>query len=118
MDTFVQDNHSSSRRGTLRGLHYQLHRPQAKVCRAIEGEALNIAVEMSWGHRAIASLKEESPGFVWGETSPGPEEVSYSEHPRNRALLLQWYESFVHRNCALSSTPSPAEHAPGAILAA
>ena len=43
--------------------------------------------------QAVSMREEESPGFVRGETSPGPEEVAYSEHPRNRALLLQWYES-------------------------
>src|SRR5256885_4980341 len=38
--TFVQDNHSRSSRGTLRGLHYQLHHPQAKLCRVVSGEVL------------------------------------------------------------------------------
>src|ERR1035438_5034123 len=38
-DLFVQDNHSRSARGTLRGLHYQLHHSQAKLCRVVEGEA-------------------------------------------------------------------------------
>jgi dTDP-4-dehydrorhamnose 3,5-epimerase len=45
-DTFVQDNHSSSLKGTLRGLHYQLHHAQAKLCRVIEGEALDVAVDI------------------------------------------------------------------------
>ena len=48
-DTFVQDNHSRSSKGTLRGLHYQLHHPQAKLCRVIEGEALDIAVDIRLG---------------------------------------------------------------------
>jgi dTDP-4-dehydrorhamnose 3,5-epimerase len=45
-ERFVQDNHSSSVRGTLRGLHYQLHFPQAKLCRVIRGEVLDIAVDI------------------------------------------------------------------------
>ena len=45
-ETFVQDNHSCSAKGTLRGLHYQLHNQQAKVCRVVEGEALDIAVDI------------------------------------------------------------------------
>jgi dTDP-4-dehydrorhamnose 3,5-epimerase len=45
-DRFVQDNHSRSAKGTLRGLHYQLKRPQAKLCRVIEGEALDVAVDI------------------------------------------------------------------------
>ena len=48
-DNFVQDNHSVSSQGTLRGLHYQLHHPQAKLCRVIEGEALDVAVDIRVG---------------------------------------------------------------------
>lgn len=48
-DCFVQDNHSRSALGTLRGLHYQLHHPQAKLCRVIEGEALDVAVDIRFG---------------------------------------------------------------------
>lgn len=48
-DIFVQDNHSRSTRGALRGLHYQLHHPQAKVCRVVEGEALDVAVDIRLG---------------------------------------------------------------------
>jgi dTDP-4-dehydrorhamnose 3,5-epimerase len=48
-DTFVQDNHSQSMRGTLRGLHYQVHHPQAKLCRVIEGEAFDVAVDIRVG---------------------------------------------------------------------
>ena len=48
-DTFLQDNHSISSRGTLRGLHYQLRRAQAKLCRVIEGEALDVAVDIRIG---------------------------------------------------------------------
>ncbi len=48
-DTFVQDNHSQSTKGTLRGLHYQLRHPQAKLCRAVEGEVLDVAVDIRLG---------------------------------------------------------------------
>jgi len=48
-DIFLQDNHSISSRGTLRGLHYQLLHAQAKLCRVIEGEALDIAVDIRVG---------------------------------------------------------------------
>jgi dTDP-4-dehydrorhamnose 3,5-epimerase len=48
-DSFVQDNHSRSRQGTLRGLHYQVHHPQAKLCRVIEGQALDVAVDLRVG---------------------------------------------------------------------
>lgn len=48
-DAFVQDNHAASSRGALRGFHYQLHRPQAKLCRLVEGEALDVAVDIRLG---------------------------------------------------------------------
>jgi len=48
-DVFVQDNHSRSRRGTLRGLHAQLRRPQAKLCRVTQGEVLDVAVDIRVG---------------------------------------------------------------------
>src|SRR6202790_4324544 len=48
-DTFFQDNHSRSTNGTLRGLHHQLRHPQAKICRVVEGEALDVAVDIRVG---------------------------------------------------------------------
>ena len=52
-DAFVQDNHSRSQRGTLRGLHWQWRRPQGKLVRAVEGEIFDVAVD----------LRPESPTF-------------------------------------------------------
>ena len=46
---FVQDNHSCSAKNTLRGLHYQLRHPQAKLCRVVDGEALDVAVDIRRG---------------------------------------------------------------------
>jgi dTDP-4-dehydrorhamnose 3,5-epimerase len=48
-EQFVQDNHSHSSRGVLRGLHYQLRSPQAKLCRVVQGEVLDIAVDVRLG---------------------------------------------------------------------
>jgi dTDP-4-dehydrorhamnose 3,5-epimerase len=46
---FVQDNHSHSRRGTLRGLHYQLKHPQSKMVTVMSGEIFDIAVDIRLG---------------------------------------------------------------------
>lgn len=46
---FVQDNHSRSRRNTLRGLHAQLRRPQGKLLRCVEGEIFDVAVDARQG---------------------------------------------------------------------
>ena len=50
---FVQDNHSRSAKGVLRGLHYQLQRPQGKLVRVTAGRAFDVAVD----------LRRSSPGF-------------------------------------------------------
>ena len=50
---FVQDNHSSSSQGILRGLHYQLDKPQGKLVRVVKGEVFDVAVDM----------RESSPTF-------------------------------------------------------
>ena len=46
VERFVQDNHSCSSRNVLRGLHYQLKHPQGKLVRVVEGEILDVAVDM------------------------------------------------------------------------
>ena len=62
---FVQDNHSRSVRGTLRGLHWQHARPQGKLLRVIEGEIYDVAVDIrpdspTFGHWVGATLSAES----------------------------------------------------------
>jgi dTDP-4-dehydrorhamnose 3,5-epimerase len=51
---FVQDNHSHSRRGALRGLHAQLRRPQGKLVRVVEGEVFDVAVDIRRGSPTFA----------------------------------------------------------------
>ena len=46
---FVQDNHSKSSRGVLRGLHYQLGKPQGKLVRVVEGSIYDVAVDIRKG---------------------------------------------------------------------
>jgi dTDP-4-dehydrorhamnose 3,5-epimerase len=46
---FVQDNHSRSARGVLRGLHYQLPRPQGKLVRVVAGEVFDVAIDLRRG---------------------------------------------------------------------
>ena len=44
--SFIQDNHSRSQKGTLRGLHYQLKQPQAKLVYVVSGEIFDVAVDI------------------------------------------------------------------------
>ena len=48
-ENFVQDNQSSSRRGVLRGLHYQINFPQDKLVRVVRGEVFDVAVDLREG---------------------------------------------------------------------
>ncbi|HEX9997228.1 MAG TPA: dTDP-4-dehydrorhamnose 3,5-epimerase [Abditibacterium sp.] len=48
-NVWVQDNHSLSSQNTLRGLHYQLKNPQAKLCRVVRGAVLDVAVDIRVG---------------------------------------------------------------------
>ena len=57
---FVQDNHSGSRKGILRGLHYQLHQPQGKLVRTIAGEIFDVVVDL----RKRSSAFGRWEGFV------------------------------------------------------
>jgi dTDP-4-dehydrorhamnose 3,5-epimerase len=62
---FVQDNHSRSRRGVLRGLHYQRVRGQAKLVRATRGRVFDVVVDIrrgspSFGHWVGCELSEEN----------------------------------------------------------
>ena len=51
--TFVQDNQSSSKKGVLRGLHYQIAHPQAKLVRVIRGEVFDVAVDLREGSKTF-----------------------------------------------------------------
>jgi len=69
-DTFVQDNHSSSSRNVLRGLHYQLEYPQGKLVRVVEGEILDVAVDMrksspNFGRWEAVRLSGENKRMLW-----------------------------------------------------
>jgi dTDP-4-dehydrorhamnose 3,5-epimerase len=67
---FVQDNHSSSVRNVLRGLHYQIKQAQGKLVRAVEGEILDVAVDMrrsspSFGKWEAVRLSGENKRMLW-----------------------------------------------------
>lgn len=67
---FVQDNHSRSQRGVLRGLHYQIQHPQGKMVRVVIGEVFDVAVDLrksspSFGQWVGSSLSAESKCMAW-----------------------------------------------------
>jgi len=102
---FVQDNHSRSARGVLRGLHYQLRHPQAKLCRVASGEVFDVAVDIRLGsptfgkwYGSILSAENKlglyiPPGFAHGfvvrsETADFLYKCSdYYDAPDDRGIL-------------------------------
>jgi len=76
--SFVQDNHSRSARGVLRGLHYQIRQPQGKLVRVANGEVFDVAVDLRrssstfgkwYGHRLSSENKTQlwiPAGFAHG----------------------------------------------------
>ncbi|MDR4503877.1 MAG: dTDP-4-dehydrorhamnose 3,5-epimerase [Candidatus Scalindua sp.] len=82
---FVQDNYSRSCQGTLRGLHYQLQHPQAKLIYVIRGEIFDVAVDIRYG----------SPTFgKWAG-------FSLSSENRRQVFIP---EGFAHGFCVVSET--------------
>ncbi len=68
--SFVQDNFSSSLRGTLRGLHYQVEQLQGKLVRVIQGEVFDVAVDLrrsspTFGRWAGDVLSAENRKLMW-----------------------------------------------------
>ena len=67
---FVQDNHSGSHRGVLRGLHYQIHQPQGKLVRVISGEVYDVAVDLrhhsvTFGQWVGTTLSTQNRQQIW-----------------------------------------------------
>lgn len=67
---FVQDNHSKSVQGTLRGLHYQIKKPQGKLVRVISGEVFDVAVDLRksspfFGRWVGDILSAENKKMLW-----------------------------------------------------
>ena len=68
--TFVQDNHSSSVLGTLRGLHYQIRQAQGKLIRVVSGEIFDVAVDLrrsspTFGKWFGVHLSGENNRMIW-----------------------------------------------------
>ena len=82
---FVQANHAHSRRGALRGLHFQVGRPQAKLVFAISGEILDVAVDLRRGSKTFGR---------W---------VGVSLSGQNHCQLFV-PEGFAHGYCVLSES--------------
>ncbi len=82
-ESFVQDNHSRSRRGVLRGLHYQLIQPQGKLVSVVRGEVFDVAVDVRKGSATFGQWE----GVILNDTN-------------HRQLFVP--PGFAHGFCVLS----------------
>lgn len=67
---FVQDNHSKSTKGVLRGLHYQIKQPQGKLVRVVSGEVFDVAVDLrkssaTFGQWTGVNLSSDNKRQLW-----------------------------------------------------
>jgi dTDP-4-dehydrorhamnose 3,5-epimerase len=106
---FVQDNHSRSVQGTLRGLHYQIQHAQGKLVRVTVGEVFDVAVDLrkssrTFGRWVSVCLSAENkrmlwvpPGFGHGfYVTDGPAEVQYkcsNYYSREHERCIRWDDS-------------------------
>lgn len=90
-DIFVQDNQSASRCGVLRGLHFQIEHPQAKLVRVIRGEVFDVAVD----------IRKGSPTYgQWQGVLLSEENKKQFYVPKNFAhgfLVLSEYAEFCYK---------------------
>lgn len=118
---FVQDNHSRSRRGVLRGIHYQLRHPQGKLVRVVAGEVFDVAVDLrrsspTFGRWAGMLLSAENQRLLWVPPGFGHGFVVLSEtadflykttdyyHPEDERTLL-WNDPAVGIAWPFEGTP-------------
>jgi len=131
---FVQDNHSRSGRGVLRGLHYQIEHAQGKLVRVTEGEVFDVAVDLrrsspSFGRSVGVVLSATNrrmlwipPGFAHGfvvlsESAEFLYKATDYWHPQHERTLL-WSDPALHIDWPLAGAPTlAAKDAAGMLLA-
>ena len=124
-ETFVQDNWSRSIRGTLRGLHYQLERPQAKLVQVVAGSVFDVAVDLrrnspafgQWFGITLSSDNHSqllipvgcAHGFlVTSDTADFQYKCSDIYHPESERTLL-WNDPAIGIEWPLSGDPTLSE---------
>lgn len=99
---FVQDNHSASSRGVLRGLHYQLENTQGKLVRVPRGEVLDVAVDLrrssaSFGQWVAVTLSADNHRQLWVPEGFAHGFVVISEHAEFLYKTTDYYNPAAER---------------------
>jgi dTDP-4-dehydrorhamnose 3,5-epimerase len=118
---FVQDNHSRSARGVLRGLHYQIQQPQGKLVRVVRGSVFDVAVDLrksspTFGKWVGMELSEDNHRQLWVPPGFGHGFVVTSESADFLYKTTDYYAP-EHERCILWNDPAigirwPIEGAP------
>jgi dTDP-4-dehydrorhamnose 3,5-epimerase len=93
---FVQDNHSRSVKNVLRGLHYQVERPQGKLVRVVQGEVFDVAVDIrksspTFGQWVAEILSAENKKQIWIPEGFAHGFVTLSEHAEFLYKTTEYY---------------------------
>ncbi len=132
--TFVQDNHSRSRRHVLRGLHYQIEHAQGKLVRCVSGEVYDVAVDLrrsspTFGRAVGVALSADNqrmlwipPGFAHGfvvvsDTADFLYKTTDYWHPRHERTLF-WNDPALAIAWPIAAPVVNAKDAAGVPLAA
>lgn len=118
---FVQDNHSKSGQGILRGLHYQVTKPQGKLTRVIQGEVFDVAVDLrknsaTYGQWIGVTLSSDNkqllwipPGFAHGFYVTSDEaELQYKcteYYAPDDEFIIRWDDELLNIAWPLNSNP-------------
>ena len=107
---FVQDNHSRSARGVLRGLHYQIRQPQGKLVRVVVGEVFDIAVDLrkdspTFGRWVGEHLSAENKRMMWVPEGFAHGFVVISDHAEFLYKATDYYAP-EHERCIRWDDPT------------
>lgn len=106
---FVQDNHSRSARGVLRGLHYQIRQPQGKLVRVVAGEVFDVAVDLrrgaaTFGQKVEVRLSAENRRMLWIPPGFAHGFLTLSEHAEFLYKTTDYWAAAYERSILWNDT--------------
>jgi len=116
---FVQDNHSRSAKGVLRGLHYQVQQPQGKLVRVVRGAVFDVAVDIRQGSSTFGKwvgteLSEENHKQLWVPAGFAHGFLVLSESADFLYKTTNYYAP-VHERCIVWNDPAIGIEWPGGL---
>lgn len=107
---FVQDNHSRSAKGVLRGLHYQIQQPQGKLVRVVSGEVFDVAVDLrksspTYGQWVGELLSAENKREIWVPEGFAHGFVVLSDYAEFLYKTTDYYAP-AHERCIIWNDPT------------